>query len=62
LRLFTDTSLAAREHASKRVVAKDEVMNQCRGCMKARNDDKGVGEDFVYLCYIMREGAIAYPR
>ena len=53
--------LAARKHANERIVAKDKVMNQCRGGVKARDDHKRVGEDFVDLRYVMREGAIAYP-
>ena len=55
-------SLAAGKHANERIVAKNKVMNQCRGGMKARDDYKRMGEDFVDFCDIMRKGAVAYPR
>ena len=53
--------LAGRKHANERVVAKNKVMYQCRGGVKARDDYKRIGEDFVDLRHIMRKGAIAYP-
>ena len=53
--------LAARKHATKRIIAENKVVNQCRDSVKARNDHKRIGEDLVDLRYIMGKGSIAYP-
>ena len=54
--------LAARKHTNERIVAENEVMNQCCSSVKDRDNHERVGGNFVDLLYGMREGAVACPR
>lgn len=48
-----------RQHPQQRIVLENKIMNQCCGRVKDRNDHESMGRDFVYLCDVMRKGAIS---